>query len=600
MATLTAENILSSYNLFNATDIKSFIIEQLKQDGNFKDVDYLGSNMNAMIDAMAVILQQVLFNFSLNSSEASFSTAVLYENMSKIVSLLNYKTAGKQTSMLPVRFYVNVNDKEDLDENERQFVIPRFLMVNYNSQYVLKNELVTTVNSGKREVLVNGVLHEGSVRNTSMYVSKGDEFETILLEDGDINQGSKFISDNFFIIYVNEDGEETNWVEYTETSSLFLENENAEKYEKRFTEGYNYEFKFGNGVNGKKLKKGAKVVIFYLVSSGENSAIGSNVIVDATPTYYSSPLYNKILKSYNNSKNSESYNNIQYITVTNTGASTSISYPETVESIRKNAPKIFASQNRLFATSDYKTYIDKNFSTLCKDTYFCTNDEYTKDYLSYYYSMGITAPQKDSRINIAQVEFMTSTNFNNVYGFIVPKVNTIIDGKVPNYLNTSLKQEIVNSVAPYKGLNHNLVLMDPIYKAVCFGSYGLDDEGFNGNQTKNKLVLVKNKYTKYSDTFIKDYCVNSIISYFRALNLGSVVNVGDLSALILATPGVTNFYIQDVTGHTENKLTLYAWNPLYMNIDNTVTQQNLYNLPFTYSYFFNPSNLKNNIAIVEA
>lgn len=112
MANISAENVLSSYNLFNATDIKSFIIDQLKQDGNFKDVDYLGSNINAMIDAMAVILQQILFNFSLNSSEAAFSTAVLYENMSKIVSLLNYKTAGKQTSMLPVRLHVNVTDTE--------------------------------------------------------------------------------------------------------------------------------------------------------------------------------------------------------------------------------------------------------------------------------------------------------------------------------------------------------------------------------------------------------------------------------------------------------------------------------------------------------
>lgn len=594
MASLSAENILSAYNLFNATDIKSFIIEQMKQDGSFKDSDYLGSNLNAMIDAMAVILQQVLFNFSLNSSETAFSTAVLYENMSKIVSLLNYKTAGKQTSMLPVRFHVNITD----ETTEKNFIIPRFLVVSQNCNYILKNEIVTNINRNKKDFYVNGVLHEGNIQSSDEYIANGDEFETILLEDSYIG-GTKFISDNFFVVYVDENAD-GNWKEYTETNTLFLENESALKYEKRFTETYNYEFKFGNGVNGKKLKPGSKVVVFYLVSSGESGMIGSNIITDVTPTYYSSPLYNRILNSTTVDGNYTIYKNINYITVSNTGPSTSISYPESVESIRKNAPKIFASQNRLFALSDYKTYIDKNFTTLCKDTYFCTNDDYTSQYLSYFYDLGMSSPQRDNRINIAQIEFMSSTNFNNIYGFILPKVNTIIDGVIPNYLNTSLKEEIVNSVQPYKGLSHNLVLMDPVYKAVTFGSYGLDDTYFNKEQLQNRLILVKNKYTKYSETFIKEYCINSIKIYFDSLAMGSPVNVGDLSALILQTPGVSKFYILDITGHIENKLTLFQWNPLYSNEDNKVTQQTEATMPFMYNYFYNVNNLSNLVQVVSA
>lgn len=407
MANISAENVLSSYNLFNATDIKSFIIDQLKQDGNFKDVDYLGSNINAMIDAMAVILQQILFNFSLNSSEAAFSTAVLYENMSKIVSLLNYKTAGKQTSMLPVRLHVNVTDTE-LVAKSKKFIIPKFLQVNHNNTYILKNEIITNINKNRREFYVNAVLHEGAIQNTDTYYARGDEFETILLEDTYIG-GDKFISDNFFTVYVDENNN-GNWKEYTETSSLFLENDIAEKYEKRFTENFNYEFKFGNGVNGKKLNKNARVVIFYLLSSGESSILGSGMINDVDVSCYASPLYMEIISSLNSNVGLDTYNNLKFIKVSNTGPSTSISYPESVESIRKNAPKIFASQNRLFTLSDYKTYIDKNFTTVCKDTYFCTNEEYTSSYLTYFYDLGMASPQKDSRINIAQVEFMSSTN----------------------------------------------------------------------------------------------------------------------------------------------------------------------------------------------
>ena len=89
---ISASDMLSSYALFNATDIKQFVIDQLKANGNaFKDVDYLGSNINAFIDIVAVMLQQILFSYSVNASETAFSTVSLYENMSKLVSILNYK-----------------------------------------------------------------------------------------------------------------------------------------------------------------------------------------------------------------------------------------------------------------------------------------------------------------------------------------------------------------------------------------------------------------------------------------------------------------------------------------------------------------------------
>ena len=65
--------------------------------------------MNALIDVVSVLTQQILFHFSVNASEANFATANLYESMSKLVSILNYKTVGKQTSMLPVRFTINVD-----------------------------------------------------------------------------------------------------------------------------------------------------------------------------------------------------------------------------------------------------------------------------------------------------------------------------------------------------------------------------------------------------------------------------------------------------------------------------------------------------------
>lgn len=598
MATnISAESALSSYALFNATDIKSFIINQLSNSKNpvFSGCSYLGSNMNALIDVVSVLTQQILFHFSVNASEANFATANLYESMSKLVSILNYKTIGKQTSMLPVRFTIDVANYRIANPTAKQMTIPRFTRVSYNSDYFLKNEIIIPLEEKTADTLyIDSILFEGALQEAADLTALGDEFETFIIEDTRIKRSSSFISDNFFVVFVDEDNN-GQWQEYTETLSLFSHDGEAQVFERKFNEDLNYEFKFGNGVNGKKLNKGSKVAIFYIVSSGESAILGDGVISNSKPTKYTSSLWAAILASNYTTIDQNSYV-LKDTTVSNIGAGTEISYPESVASIRANAPKIFSSQNRLFTLDDYKTFIQKNYANYLKDTYFCTNDEYTRDFLRYYYDLGLDRPQADSRLNISQVEFMTSTNFNNVYCFAVPKVNTIINGTVPNYVNTTLKQEIVNGTALYKGLTHNLVILDPIYRAMTFGTY-MDDEAWNPAQLENKLVLVRNRLTKYSYSFIKDYAVSVIKNFFNNLSLGDEVDLAQLTKDINSIPGVKRFFMRNIEGVEEKKLTIYYWNPLYSNEDNSTTQQSILNEPFVYPYFYNLDKVEDLIII---
>lgn len=596
MATnVSANNMLSSYALFNATDIKQFIIDQLRNnpDNPFKDIDYLGSNINTFIDIIAVMLQQILFSYSVNSSETSFSTALLYENMSRIVSLLNYKSAGKQTSILPVRFTV----KRSSTDIEERFSIPKFLTVNYNHQFSLLNEETIFFPKGQSEIFFDTILHQGKISESQIFVANGDVFETFEIGDNFIrSEGSNFISDNFFTVYVDEENN-GNWVEYEECASLFLENSEAQKYERRFTEEFGYEFKFGNDIYGKKLKKNARIIIYYLVSDGEPAQIGNDILSSNKLTEYTT--YNLSSIKASSIFNTNTKVDLSKVSVKNTGPSTPISYPESVASIRKNAPRVFASQGRLFSLGDYEAFIKKFFDSYVKDTYFCKNEEYISDYLKYYYDIGMSAPQSDSRLNIAQVEFMTAVNFNNIYCFLVPAVNTIINSKIPNYLNTSLKRQIIDKAIPQMGISHNLVILDPIYKAFTFGSYGLDDSEFNEKQYNNKLILIRNKNTKYSYSFIKKYCVDSLTTYFKSLKLGSTINVSDITQIINSVPGVKSFYIKDDNGITDTSLNLFIWNPLYSNEDNTILSQPYICKSFEYPYFYDLNNLNSKIEVID-
>ena len=594
---ISANKMLSSYALFNATDIKQFIIDNLKNDPNnpFKDVDYLGSNINAFIDIIAVMLQQILFAYSVNAAETSFSTALLYENMSKIISLLNYKTAGKQTSMLPVRLTIK-KPKDEKFKNITEFTIPKFLTANYNDSFVLLNE--EPVQLTQDVTYVDTIMHQGTISQSQEYIATGDEFELIILPDQNINYNKKFISDNFFTVYVDETGE-GDWKEYTETNSLFLESSNAEKYERRFTEEYGYEFKFGNNTYGKKLKPGARVIIYYIISNGEDAIVGNSILGDVTPSVYISNRFNEIKNSEYVKRGLTTQIPLENIFVSNTGPSTAISYPESVASIRKNAPRVFASQGRLFSKEDYQTFIDRNFKAYCTSSTVMTNNEYTSKYLKYFYDLGLASPQKDSRINIAQVNFMTAVNFNNVYCFLVPAVNTIISGKIPNYINSGIKNFIADECRPYMGVSHNLVLMDPVYKAFTFGSYNLDDDVFNPDQLLTKLVLVRNKLTNYSYSFIREHIIDGLKTYFNTLKLGSIIDIADITQIITSTPGIKSFYLEDIQGNKSENLSFFIWNPVYKNEDNTVTSQTIQNENFVYPYFYDIDNISNLIKIVD-
>ena len=596
MATnISANQLLNNYTLFNATDIKQFIIEQLKSnpESPFKDVDYLGSNINALIDVIAVMLQQIQFSYSLNTSEASFSNAMLYESMSKIVSILNYKSVGKQTAMLPVQISIDAS-KSTSSQFSGDIIIPKFLTLNYNKPYVLLENQSATLFSGKGSY--DTVFHQGSIHESQVYIAAGDDFETFNLSDPYTNAGkASFISDNFFTVYVDENGDGS-WKEYKESACLFLENSLSEKYERRFTEDFGYEFKFGNGTYAKKLNQGAKIVIYYLVSDGESAEMPSTPLLPNSISIYKSSLYNAIQDSI---KIDNKDYDLSWFSAKNTGPTTPISYPESVASIRKNAPKVFASQNRLYSLNDYTVFIMKNFSNYCKHIYTCKNDEYISDYLKYYYDIGLTAPQEDSRCALAQVEFMSSAHFNNIYSFIVPTTNTIIDGKVPNYLNTALKKQIVNKCSSLMGPTHNLVIMDPIHKAFCFGSLSLTDDKYKKYQVNNRIFITRNKNSQFDREYIKNYAVAALTTYFNSLRLGSTISCMDVNGILSSIPGASGFYVQDVFNNKDSRLYFYIWNPLYQFEDNRIISQNYICKNFEYPYFYDINNLENIINVID-
>ena len=88
------------YVAFDATSLKNLIVSRLNTNNVFTDQNFEGSNISSLIDIIAYSYNVLMFYLNRTSSESTFTTAELFENINKIVKLINYNPIGNQTSVL--------------------------------------------------------------------------------------------------------------------------------------------------------------------------------------------------------------------------------------------------------------------------------------------------------------------------------------------------------------------------------------------------------------------------------------------------------------------------------------------------------------------
>jgi len=586
----------TAYAAFDAVTLKSFIIDRLNENEVFRDQVYEGSNLNAFIDIVAYMYHVLLFYLNTTSSESTFTTATLYENMNKIVSNLGYKPTGKQTSSTTVSISALAGIPADT------YTVKRFSTITVNGiPYVNLKDISfeKTTSLGEAVSIDNNVLHQGEVREYASYTGAGESFETIrVINTSTIDNSAEYIADNTFTVFVKSTRDET-WREWSETNSLFLEDGVALKYEKRLNEKGHFEFKFGNNITGKSLEAGDIVQIYYLNSKGSQGIIAFKAINNQPFVLYNTPRFTEISNNiYSNNPDIVIPSELPFVRVTNTNRSSPISEAETVEEMRNNYPKIFSSQNRLVTKEDYESFINKSFNNIVKTVKVLDNDTYTSKFIKYYYDIGLNKPNDDARVLMNQVAFTNSTSFNNVYIFTVPKMSTILNETIPNYLNLSQKQLIINESNLKKDITHNIVCVDPIYKAFNIGINVGGEEACLPLKDSTVLVIKKLSNSKISTDNIKDRVVSIIKDYFSNIQLGQLIDITSINNEILNLEGVRKIYTRRTDiGYEVPKLNMVVWNPIYEDEDILFTSQNFDLEDYQYGYFYEISKLKTKIIV---
>ena len=588
-----------AYAAFDATSLRDLIVQRLSNSGLFPDVDYNGSNISGLIDVVAYTYHVLLFYLNNTASESLFNQAELYENINKIVSLIGYKPMGPQTAILSF----NLTLLDTLPQNF--YTLKRYSNISINGvSYSFKDDVyfekTTTADEVVDYIGENYFLFQGIYKEYPLITAIGENFEQYSITTiNPENNTNSFVDYNNIDVYVF-DSITNIWYQWSEVETLFFSTITDRVFEKRYNENGIIEIKFGNNINGKRLNAGDSVAIYYLESSGVGGLIGPNSLNSNNINLFNTSQFNTISTDiFDNTLNFINSTTKSSLYLQNIYSSTNPTTPESVNSIRLNAPSLFAAQNRLVTVTDYEAYIMKNFSNLITDTAVISNQQYVSEYLKYYFDIGLERPNDDERVLFNQVNFNDACDFNNVYCFAVPLIAAIINETTPNYLNKTLKQLIINKLNTQKLVTQNVVTSDPVYQAFTIGIQKSNELPTPSTYLNTKIIITRNLNSVQSKEQIKNTFSNKIIDFFSQSNnkLGQFINIAQLNIDLLSIDGVREFKITN--GDIELKrLNVIYWNPTYEKTDITSTSQNIQLSVFKFPFLYKSSNLKNQIEIV--
>lgn len=588
----------TAYMNFDAESLRDFIVSRLSEQQVFTDQIYKGSNLSAFIDIIAYSYHTLLYYLNRTSTESLFTETSIYENINRIVKLLNYSPLGYQTSTLS--FQARAND----DLVPGTYTLPRYTYVNANDiTYSLDTDVSFTKNTPAIEpIAVIGekyLLYQGEWKEHTQLTAIGQDFETTVL----VPTEATTKIDHFHVHVYVKNIDTGIYHEYKEVPSLYLASPTDKVFEKRLNENEAYELKFGNNITGARLETGDTIQIYYLESKGEDGVVGAGFLDDLKIVPYTTTIFNKIQQDIKpDNTQFITFDNIETLSFTNVETSTKPQVRETVDEMKRKAPIHLISQDRLVTLNEFQTHVDKNFGNMLTSSKCVDNDTFMDNHMRYLTEdIGIEYPNLESRVMYNHLQMSTSTQFNNIYVYGVPKMSTNTSTTVlTNFLTPAQKELMINDMRERKMISHEIVIMDPVYVATNLGLASANETLTPAVVDNTKLRIYKQaRNTRDPDAIIGEV-VAILLSYFDNTNcdLGQVVELTQVGASMLEIEGVES--IATVRTDVELSmpgLSLAFWNPVYP-VDILTTTQN-YQLPiFKFPYVHDSFNLFKKIEVV--
>lgn len=313
--------------------IKNSLKNYLKSQTQFKDYNFEGSNLNALLDVLAFNSYQNNFYTNMAINEMFLDTAVLKNSIVSHAKELNYLPRSRKSA----KAVINVNVfSETL--NTETYTIPQYSV--FSSTYLGQNFTFITDKSYIARRIAANTYQADNVEIFEGQILTSFQREGFIVDD-DGNLRVYLSNDNADIdtleVFVNAEATDDLNV-FTYAKDIFgVEADSKVFYVEPYFDN-RYSVYFGNDIYGVQPKEFEDVRVKYRITSGEE-ANGASAF---TATFLENGT----------------------ITCTTVTAAAGGAERESLESIRFNAPKSLQIQERAITSTDYEILLKQKFPTI--------------------------------------------------------------------------------------------------------------------------------------------------------------------------------------------------------------------------------------------
>ena len=327
---------LVNFTNLDFDQIKSSIREYLRANSNFTDYDFEGSNLSVIIDTLAYNTYISSYNANMISNEVFIDGATLRENVVSLARNIGYVPHSRSASRANIAFFI---DTTAFTTNPLTLTLKSGVVAttstsfgNQNFSFIIPQDITVPVVNGIA-LFDNIDIYEGTFIVNNFEVDANNPNQKFILENANIDIDS-------INVFVRGTQLSTDKTHFKLSKNLFNITSESRVFFIQEIEDQRYELIFGDGIFGKKLNNSNYIEVSYNITNGE-SANGAS--------------------SFNFSGRIVDNNNRVITTgislITTNSSSQNGREIESVESIRKYAPRKYSSQNRAVTATDYETII---------------------------------------------------------------------------------------------------------------------------------------------------------------------------------------------------------------------------------------------------
>ena len=409
-------------------DIKDNLKTYMKNQTEFSDYNFEGSGLSTIIDLLAYNTHYLGMNANMALNEAYLDTATLRSSVVSHAKTLGYTPRSARAPVAYLEVTINNSNLTSITVDKGT----KFTTQVDGTTYAF------VVNTTRSATPVNGILrfsnlevYEGTLVTAKYTVDNNDIEKKYMLTDNRADTTTLKVS-------VQNSASDVSTTTYTLASDISQVTATSNVYFLQENEDGKFEVYFGDDVVGKKPTDGNIVILEYVVTNKEKA--------NGASTF-----------------SGTSVGGETDITIATTSAASGGAEPETIQSIKYNAPLDFASQGRAVTTDDYKVIVPKVFADTQAVQIWGGEDNdppvYGQVFISIKTNSGInlTQSQKDTiassldKFNIASVrpsivdpettkiKLTTSFKFNsNVTNKTTSDLETLVRKTITDYNSSSL------------------------------------------------------------------------------------------------------------------------------------------------------------------